>query len=201
MIFNKLKKILNNKNKIERNKVDYILDDKTNHVVNNIINDLLGIDVNIDKDLKKVNKKGCKHLKKPLKFIRNIYGDEINQLNARSLWECTECGSIITRDYLYDSGKISDGYHTFNELYDHRTMLLAVICNNNPSISWKSNKHSDDRMYQGMFIVGIDTPEGQITYHVNLDKWDLFDIYIRERAPEFDGHTSQDVLHRLKSLF
>ena len=28
MIFNKLKKILNNKNKIERNKVDYILDDK-----------------------------------------------------------------------------------------------------------------------------------------------------------------------------
>lgn len=158
-------------------------------------------DKNINKNNTVKRKIKCKHLKKPLKFIRNIYGDEINVLNGRSLWKCTECGSVITRDYLYDVGETSDGYHTFNELYDHRTLLLAVIANNNPSISWKSLKHNDGTMFKNMFIVGINTPEGQITYHVELDKWDLFNIYEFDKAPEFDGHTSKDVLHRLKSLF
>ena len=56
-------------------------------------------------------------------------------------------------------------------------------------------------MYENMFIAGINTPDGQIIYHIDLDKWDLFNIFILDKAPEFDGHTSQDVLHRLKSLF
>jgi len=31
--------------------------------------------------------------------------------------------------------------------------------------SWKSFKHADGTMYDGMFIAGIETPEGQYTYH------------------------------------
>ena len=30
-------------------------------------------------------------------------------------------------------GKISDGYHTFEELYYHRMILFAVICNTHPN--------------------------------------------------------------------
>lgn len=26
-------------------------------------------------------------------------------------------------------GQISDGYHTFNELYQHRMTLFSIICN------------------------------------------------------------------------
>lgn len=41
----------------------------------------------------------CKHENK--KFIRNIYGDEINHQNARSLHRCQDCGKIIRSGHLY----------------------------------------------------------------------------------------------------
>ena len=31
----------------------------------------------------------CKH---DYRFVRNIYGDEINYLNKRSEWKCSKCG-------------------------------------------------------------------------------------------------------------
>ena len=50
-----------------------------------------------------------------------------------------------------------------------------------------------------IFIVGIDTPEGQFTYHYHIDNWDLFDVLELPNAPEYDGHTPGDVT-RLYSL-
>lgn len=35
----------------------------------------------------------CSH--KETKFIRNIFGDEINRLDARSLHRCRKCGTVI----------------------------------------------------------------------------------------------------------
>ena len=41
----------------------------------------------------------------------------------------------------------------------------------------------------------------QITYHIPLDRWDECEFAeTLDKAPEFDGHTSQDVLERLKDL-
>ena len=57
------------------------------------------------------------------------------------------------------TGETSDGYHTFNELYHHRAVLFSVIVANYPDRAWKSKKHHDGTMYDGMFIVGIDTPD------------------------------------------
>lgn len=102
--------------------------------------------------------------------------------------------------YLDYIGLIKDGYHTFNELYDHRAKLFAVIVNNgNIKKSFKSKLHYDGTMYDGMFIVGINTPEGCFTYHCKLEYWDLFRCAEVERAPEWDGHTSDDIT-RLFSL-
>ena len=95
---------------------------------------------------------------------------------------------------------VSDGYHTFNELYKHRTILFSVICNTHKSISWKSKLHHDGTMYDGMFIVGIDTPDGTCTYHCENDYWDLFHVKELDNAPEWDGHTPDDVLIRIQSL-
>lgn len=36
------------------------------------------------------------------------------------------------------TGELSDGYHTFNELYYHRAVLFSVICNSHKDIAWKS---------------------------------------------------------------
>lgn len=98
-------------------------------------------------------------------------------------------------------GDMSDGYHTFNELYHHRAMLFSVICHTMPERAWKSKQHHDGTMYDGMFIVGIDTPEGQATYHYDVDPyWDMFDVRELDRAPVFDGHTPDIAIHRIAML-
>ena len=101
-----------------------------------------------------------------------------------------------------DIGDISDGYHTYNELYEHRAVLFANVCNAYPHLAWKSHNHDDPNfpMFDGMFIVGIETPDGQATYHYDLKWWDLFHVKVLDRAPVFDGHTPNDVIERLKSL-
>ncbi len=33
--------------------------------------------------------------------------------------------------------QISDGHHTFEDLYKNRLILFCVLCNSNPNISWK----------------------------------------------------------------
>ena len=93
----------------------------------------------------------------------------------------------------------SDGYHTFEELYYHRMILFSIICNSNKENSWKSKLHDDNTMYDDYFIVGIETKEGQFTYHYHLDYYDLFEVKELKNAPKWDGHTSQDIV-RLKKL-
>ena len=110
-----------------------------------------------------------------------------------------------------------DGYHTFNELYEHRVALYIAVagiikrqenaCGYIPtgeSFVWKSKRHSDGELAFGgtWFVLGIGKEKGnQITYHLPIEKWDETDFAeTLEKAPEFDGHTSDDVLERLKSL-
>jgi len=101
--------------------------------------------------------------------------------------------------YVTDDGKISDGYHTFEELYHHRAILFSVICNTYKEKAWKSWKHADGTMYDDYFIVGVDTPEGSYTYHYHKDYWNIFKVKILENAPEWDGHKPSDIT-RLFSL-
>ena len=109
------------------------------------------------------------------------------------------CKQIIDDDI----GSISDGYHTFDELYDHRAILTALAFNAHKDIAWKSKQHHnpDEPMYDGMFICGIETPDGQATYHYDIEPyWDLFHVKELECAPEWDGHTPAEALKRLESL-
>lgn len=96
-------------------------------------------------------------------------------------------------------GGTSDGYHTFDELYEHRMILFSVITNMFPHRSWKSWKHHDGTMYDDYFIVGITTDEGDYTYHYHKDHWDLFKVEEFTLAPEWDGHEPKDIT-RLLSL-
>ncbi len=104
-----------------------------------------------------------------------------------------------------------DGYHTFTELYDHRielyialTRLLATkyTLQIDGEGVWKSKTHSDGSTWDGWFIMGISTiPGQQITYHLPISKWDeCYFAKTLEKAPEFDGHSSDDILQRLKQL-
>ncbi len=103
------------------------------------------------------------------------------------------------------TGETSDGYHTFNELYEHRCILFMKLCKfmffHTDLHIWKSKLHHDGTMYDGWFIAGINVHKGhQITYHLPIKNWDKFKATELHNAPEFDGHTSNDVLERLKKL-
>lgn len=101
------------------------------------------------------------------------------------------------------NGSTSDGYHTFDELYEHRVSLWITLCKCfSPTLVWRSKKHSDGSEYPGWFILGFRFRQGrQITYHVPMSRWEETNFAkTRSRAPKWDGHTSKDVLERLKQL-
>lgn len=89
--------------------------------------------------------------------------------------------------------EISDEFHTMSELYYNRMVLTAVILNQNSDISWKSRLHDDGGMFEGFFVVGIDTPEGQYGYHYQLKYWDLFQIPELPLGKPYDGYTKEDI--------
>lgn len=110
------------------------------------------------------------------------YGN--NSLNLNSSFENVE---------LSVSGDTSDGYHTFDELYHHRMMLFAVICNTYKENSWKSKLHADGTMFNDYFIVGVTTDKGDYTYHYHLDNWDYFNVKEIPNSPKWDGHRPKDI--------
>jgi len=111
--------------------------------------------------------------------------------------DSANAGELATDD-------ISDGYHTFGELYNHQIALYMLLARNmavkNPV--WKSKLHSDGSSIDGWFVLGIFKSKGkQITYHLPMSEWDkCYFAEELEKAPEFDGHTSGDVLVRLNDL-
>ncbi len=112
--------------------------------------------------------------------------------------DATSCTCEIT-------GQTSDGYHTFDELYEHRIALFLALCNyakDNITV-WRSKLHSDGSAIDGWFVMGIGTMYGrQITYHLPMSRWDDAGFVMTlDRAPPFDGHTSADVLKRLEKFF
>lgn len=121
-----------------------------------------------------------------------------------------------------ETGTISDGYHTFDELYEHRYALYIALCKSmqgfeyhgdirnhgdkfNHKKVWKSIRHSDGELCFGgreWFIMGIGSEKGkQITYHLPMKYWALTDFAEQlEKAHEWDGHTSNEVIARLYHL-
>ena len=103
--------------------------------------------------------------------------------------------------------EISDGFHTFKELYEVRRVLNAALFN-----EWfklkkynvhKSRKHYDGKLCfnGGWFIVYAELPKGQISFHYEEKYWDEFKIPETDKALiEFDGHNTNDVCRRISAL-
>ena len=107
---------------------------------------------------------------------------------------------MTTSNVAEELGNISDGYHSFNELYEHRHTLFIALMKSHPEISWRANNHDDGSNYPGWFIAGMHLPTGDISYHMPNSLWEKLDgkrIPTSLRAPKWDGHTSDDVVPRL----
>lgn len=97
-----------------------------------------------------------------------------------------------------DNIDVSDGYHTFGELYSHRCTLFAALLKSHQQGSWKSKQHADGTSWDGWFIAGMKLPTGDITYHLPIEQfWDLLTVSELEFALPWDGHSSDDVIKRI----
>lgn len=130
---------------------------------------------------------------------------EYRQYQTDNLDDAYEQGWMDALDNLKNSpavdfDKISDGYHTFADLYEQRLILSAALAKNNPH-AWKSKRHEDGSVPfgGGWFIMGFDTDEGSYTYHYELKDRDLFQCKELDKGKPWDGHTSRDV-RRLLSI-
>ena len=105
---------------------------------------------------------------------------------------------------MIDCGKVSDGFHTFDDLYEFRLLYNAAMFNCLPRHIRviKSKRHSDGEecFGGGWFIVQAQLPTGQISNHYEMKYWDLFKIPEEKMADEWDGHTPEDVIERLRNF-
>lgn len=104
----------------------------------------------------------------------------------------------LIRKEQVDTNLISDGYHTFGELYEHRIQLFIALASSIQSVKYVWRYKTDDKW----FLLGINKKEGeQITYHIPISKWDETSFaHTLTTRPLYDGHTSNDVLQRLKKI-
>lgn len=127
----------------------------------------------------------------------------------------------VTEDQmLVIAESVSDGYHTMDELYEHRIRLylaLVKIYDNYITpmrcqvVCWKSKLHDDGSEYPGWFLLGMTYTKPQfdaalppekwdISYHIPMKYWQLANVIALPKAPPFTGYTPNDVLERLLRL-
>jgi hypothetical protein len=120
---------------------------------------------------------------------------------ANAFLRCRDEARSAVRE-MGEIGDLSDGFHTFNELYEHRCALFIALMRSHPDTAWRSRQHADGSGYDGWWIGGMDLSNGTITYHLPDSEWAELDsapgLRTLERAPEWDGHTSADVVKRLR---
>lgn len=138
--------------------------------------------------------------------------------NFQMINSIDQINELISRSKV-NKNLISDGYHTFGELYEHRVQLFIKLCeflsDGTPPYCegygcifpkeyrpWRSKTHNDGTGYEGWFLMGIGKDVGkQITYHLPISKWEECGFAeTLKMAPPWDGHTSEDVLVRLQEL-
>lgn len=132
--------------------------------------------------------------------IKAIYESDPFGVHKYFGWRAMDIEEALRAIPAVDVEKMSDGYHTFADLYEQRLILSAALAKNNPH-AWKSKRHEDgsEPFGGGWFIMGFDTDEGCYTYHYELKDWDSFQCKELEKGKPWDGHTSRDV-RRLLSI-
>jgi hypothetical protein len=128
--------------------------------------------------------------------------------NSNSDYRINYKNEVISLNDNKEVSEVSDGYHTFKELYTIRMLYNAALFN-----EWylkglhqvhKSKRHYDGELcFNGeYFIVVAMLPQGLISNHYKLDHWELFVIPETEKSLfEYDGHNQADCNNRLEAFF
>lgn len=89
----------------------------------------------------------------------------------------------------------TDGFHSFDELYEHRNLLFINLCLDSVFPCWIRPEED----YPGYFCLYLKLSSGQISYHIPNEYRHLIEDRVHGYVEEWDGHTSEDVIGRLKA--
>ena len=94
---------------------------------------------------------------------------------------------------------LSDGYHTFDELYDHRCLLFLAWMHSDgcPGPVYWVRDH-----FEGWDLVVCTWSNGeQMSYHVPTCYRDITQDFTEKPAADhvWDGHTPEDVADRIRA--
>ena len=148
------------------------------------------------------------------KFLHSLVGKFIKcAMNKQgynreiALHNLNQMIAFYKRDDVVTTEEISDGFHTFKELYDTRKALTVALFNTCHHTYFadvhKSRKHHDGTYPfndPNWFIVCAKSrcTDKVISFHYHIDDWDSFRIKETEKSIyPYDGHTTQDVIDRL----
>ena len=162
--------------------------------------------------------RNCGCMAKPLDVLRERIARALWESDGQlPEWDAVPPGGQFRRAYylsqadavvaalglVEDAGDVSDGYHTFRELYEYRMLYnaawlnLSVQHNEFPVV--KSWRHSDGELCfgGGWFVVVATLPTGQVSNHYKAEHWDKF-LVPEGEPPEYDGHTPAEAADRLR---
>jgi hypothetical protein len=142
----------------------------------------------------------CAELVDALDKCQRPYGDQPESFLA---WRTR--AALAQPEPTQDLSQLSDGYHTFAELYEHRYALCLALMRAMPEHGWYSWRHADgERCFGGndWFIIGIEPPGGNsVTYHLPAELYPAAratGAVELEKGRPWDGHSAADVALRLK---
>jgi hypothetical protein len=120
----------------------------------------------------------------------------------------------ISMDMEELENKIDRLENVKNGAYRERNQLVALLAalaldKGHSSISWGAwlGKHvvkeGEDWEKDWMNIVFIETPSGQLSWHIHDSELELFKgiPVATERSPKWDGHTTEEKYRRIRDLF
>ena len=102
----------------------------------------------------------------------------------------------------FNAGNISDGHHSFDELYEHRNVLYITVCK-------LLAKHTDITVWKtipkdGWFLLILRPYGTQISYHLPESKYEECPFPKIGEGTNYkytwDSHTHKDALERLKTI-
>lgn len=129
-------------------------------------------------------------------------------------WEAKYNELVAQTDALMDTiraGKMTDGHHTHNELYEYRMLYNAALFNEwyfhrQYDVHKSLRHHTGEYCFgtvdeqAGWFIVVATLPQGQISNHYKLEHWYRFRIPERELPVAYDGHEPWEAAKRLREF-
>ncbi len=98
-------------------------------------------------------------------------------------------------------GEISDGYHTFDELYDHRCLLYLTWLVQEQRLGSERRVYFVRNHYPNWDLLVAYINDEQVSYHIRIYYRDILEKHFKEvdeKEHEFDGYTPEDVADRLR---